>query len=123
MKYETENENELYEELNGLLDAERSEEQNKNEENVRLKAHTLSYSLSDNEKMELESKINELRKFCVMHNVPFLVAAAYENNKLDTSYIYECLTAYDTGRTLKKDDIAQLILIKNGFKAIPKQKF
>ena len=57
MKYETENENELYEELNGLLDAERSEEeQNKNEENVRLKAHTLSYSLSDNEKMELESK-------------------------------------------------------------------
>lgn len=72
MKYETENENELYEELNGLLDAERSEEeQNKNEENVRLKAHTLSYSLSDNEKMELESKINELRKFCVMHNVPF----------------------------------------------------
>ena len=108
MKYETENENELYEELNGLLDAESSEEeQNKNEENVRLKAHTLSYSLSDNEKMELESKINELRKFCVMHNVPFLVAAAYENNKLDTSYIYECLTAYDTGRTLKKDDIAQ----------------
>ena len=34
MKYETENENELYEELNGLLDAERSEEvKNKNEEN------------------------------------------------------------------------------------------
>ena len=27
MKYETENENELYEELNGLLDAERSEEE------------------------------------------------------------------------------------------------
>lgn len=127
IEYEVENDE--YAGLDEMLDAVGSvkshynnKEDNEGNDN-NLTSQTSTFSLSDNEKEELKEKIDDLRKFCVMHNVPLFVAAAYENNKLDTGYIYECLTSYDTGRVLKKDDIAQLILIKNGFKAIPKQKF
>lgn len=94
---------------------------NDNKKGFVAKAH--NFALTDDEKDELSGKIKDLRDFCNMHKIPFFIAAAYEDSKLDTKYMYEALTAYDTNRQLKKDNIAQLLLIKNGFKAVPRQNF
>lgn len=81
------------------------------------------YSLTEDELNALKEKVEDLRVYCNLHNIPFFFAAVTEDGKLDTKYIYEAITPYDAGRKLKKDLIAQLLLIKSGFKAVPKQKF
>ena len=74
IEYEVENDE--YAGLDEMLDAVgsvkshyNSKEDNEGNDN-NLTSQTSTFSLSDNEKEELKEKIDDLRKFCVMHNVP-----------------------------------------------------
>lgn len=67
---------------------------------------------------EIEKKIIELKQLCNRENLPFFVAVCVKNDKNETEYKKDMLTAQICEVELKDDIIPKLVNVTLGFDII-----
>lgn len=68
----------------------------------------------------IKPQINELKKLCLVENVPFFTCFAVQNTEEATSYKYDGILTGSNDITLTNDLLEKHLCVANGFNVVPK---
>lgn len=80
------------------------------------------FSLTDEQKAIVETKLRELLEICQVYEVPMFASVVTDNSEEETVYNNIVYGARVRGIILKNDQIQKHILIADGFDAVPKRE-
>lgn len=76
------------------------------------------YSVYNKEKIyekEIEAKIQEIKKICAQHDIPFLATFAVANDEKGTTYKNDGIGIGTLGIQLTDDKFSKYLCVNNGF--------
>ena len=68
---------------------------------------------------KLEEMLGDLERFCYNNKYPMIVCVATDNTGEESDFKTRMLSGFAVGKKLKKDRIADMALMFNGFEAVP----
>lgn len=77
------------------------------------------YELNDEERMEIEAKLNALLQVCQIYKTPMFASVAIRNTDQETEYSNIVYSAQSHNLCLKNDCIRKYVLIADGFEPVP----
>lgn len=71
---------------------------------------------------DCRERLEELRSYCVLHNIPFYFTACIKNNEEESVYVSEGSLTGSSGIKLKNDRLKKHLLVGLDFDVVPKRE-